>query len=352
MIKGRPYHPQTQGSVERANQTFKRRLRAIQRERGFPASHWVELLLELALIINTTTTRTLPGKKTPFEVWFGRKPRWTRADYLGEEPVGVNDDLLHVDNEEFGDDPVLSEIERRVAEHNRRTQAQMVKQSQASGVITEFEDGDIATLVIPSKMRLKTESKRLPVRILLGDHGRYKVMSRHGRISGRWPAEELNKVGDDLIELLGGNIPMEAEYKAGKEVQIQLTKAVALENNRGSITAAQKAGRATKTTRQGSGDFNSESETEQVNALASSPPIRQPNQTPLNQVDVQNLTPRLRLRRQLFTQSQSSPIRQPQSRVSPDIPEPELVKKTRKRKALVEDHREVDIGPRKLRSRK
>jgi hypothetical protein len=111
-------------------------------------------------------------------------------------------------------------------------------------------------------------------------------MSRHGRISGRWPAEELNKVGDDLIELLGGNIPMEAEYKAGKEVQIQLAKAVALENNRGSITVAQKAGRATQTTRQGSrdSDFDSESDIEQVNAvsaagnaLASSPPIRQPN---------------------------------------------------------------------------
>jgi hypothetical protein len=268
--------------------------------------------------------------------------------------------LLHVDNEEFGDDPVLSEIEKRVAEHNLQTQAQMVKQSRAYGVITEFEDGDIATLLILSKMRLKTESKRLPVRILSGDHDRYKVMSQRGRISGRWPAEELNKVGDDLIELLGGNIPMEAEYKAGKEVQIQLTKAVALENNRGSITAAQKAGRATKTTGLGSGSGSgseSGSETELVNALAittnavstaagvleSSPLIRQP---------VQNSSPPPRLRRQLFTQSQSSPIRQPQSRVSRDLPAPEPVKKTRKRRVLVEDHGEVDIGPRKLRSRK
>jgi hypothetical protein len=126
--------------------------------------------------------------------------------------------LLHVDNEEFGNDPVLSEIEKRVAEHNLQTQAQMVKQSQAYSVITEFEDGNIATLLILSKMRLKTESKRLPVRILLSDHNRYKVMSQHSRISSWWPAEELNKVGDDLIELLGGNILMEAEYKAGKEV--------------------------------------------------------------------------------------------------------------------------------------
>ena len=92
-------------------------------------------------------------------------------------------------------------------------------------------------------------------------------MSQHGWISGRWPAEELNKVGDDLIQLLGGNIPMEAEYKAGKEVQIQLAKAVALENNRGSITTAQKAGRATKPIGLGSGS-ESGSETELVNALA------------------------------------------------------------------------------------
>ena len=43
-------------------------------------------------------------------------------------------------------------------------------------------------------------------------------MSQHGRVSGWWPTEELNKVGDELIDLLGGNIPMEAEYKGGKEV--------------------------------------------------------------------------------------------------------------------------------------
>jgi hypothetical protein len=63
---------------------------------------------------------------------------------------------------------------------------------------------------------------------------------------------------------------MEAEYKAGKEVQIQLTKAVALENNWGSITTTQKASWATKTTGPGSGDSDSElglrSDTELANA--------------------------------------------------------------------------------------
>jgi hypothetical protein len=58
---------------------------------------------------------------------------------------------------------VLTEIEKQVSEHKCQTQAQMVKQSQAHDVITKFEDRDIATLLIPSKMRLKTESKQLPV---------------------------------------------------------------------------------------------------------------------------------------------------------------------------------------------
>jgi hypothetical protein len=61
----------------------------------------------------------------------------------------------------------------------------MVKQSQAHGVITKFEDRDIATLAIPPKMRLRTKSKHLLVWILSGDYGQYKVMSQHGQISGQ-----------------------------------------------------------------------------------------------------------------------------------------------------------------------
>jgi len=59
-------------------------------------------------------------------------------------------------------------------------------------------------------------------------------MSWHGRIFGRFPANDLNEVDSRLIETLGSSILMEPEYKAGKEVVVPFSTAVARENNQGS----------------------------------------------------------------------------------------------------------------------
>jgi hypothetical protein len=57
---------------------------------------------------------------------------------------------------------------------------------------------------------------------------------------------ELNVVENASIEILGGVIHTEPEMQGNKEVTISLANAVAKENNRGSVTAAQKAGRKAK----------------------------------------------------------------------------------------------------------
>src|SRR5436190_4685173 len=74
IIRGRPYHPQSQGSIEVANRIFKKRLRAAQL--GYGQKDWVSLLPEITFVINTTTSRALPRGKTPFDIWFGRPRRW------------------------------------------------------------------------------------------------------------------------------------------------------------------------------------------------------------------------------------------------------------------------------------
>ena len=345
IINGRAYHPQTQGSVERANQTFKRRLGSLQRDRGRRNNQWVSLLPELAIIINTTSSSALPGKETPFFVWHGRKPHWIDPAYRMAEPLGLNNPSNNDDSlESNSEDLVLTEIETRVAEFNAHQRAQMIKQSQNNSRVVEFADGAIATLRIPPKLRLRTENERLAVRILAFDHGQYKLMSQHGRISGRFPANDLNEVDSQLIETLGGSIPMEPEYKAGKEVVIPFSAAVARENNRGSITSAQRAGRATAGSGSGSGS-----------GLANSPTRQRQQQPKLvrtqkrKAVQERQLEPIRTRNRRAVQERQLEPVRTRNRRaVQEQQPEPV---RTQKRKA-VECIGEVDLGPRKLRSRK
>jgi hypothetical protein len=193
----------------------------------------------------------------------------------------------------------------------------MIKQSQNNCPVVDFVDGAIATLRIPPKLRLRTENERLAVRVLACDHGQYKLMSWYRRISGRYPADDLNEVNEQLIETLGGDIPIEPEYRAGKEVIVPFSRVVAQENNRGSITNAQRARRATA----GSGSELAIASGEEVvgaiatatdvvsnvaNVLANSP-VRQPRRRP-----------------------QPAPARRPRQRPGPS---PEPVNRTRKRRA-------------------
>ena len=305
----------------------------------------MELLPELAIIINTTSSSALPGKQCPYFVYFGRKPHWIDPTYRLAEPPGLNEDEDDDEGEDVdgyqsdGDDIVLTEIESRVAEFNARQHARMIKQSQNSRVV-DFTDGSIATLRIHPKLRLKTESERLAVRILACDHGQYKLMSRHGRISSRFQGDELNEVNNNSVDILGGDIPMEPEYKAGKEVIIPLSRAVARENNRGSITSAQRAGRATAAS-------GSRSES----ALANSPVRQRPRRPdPSPELSPERQLEPVRSRnRRVVKERQPEPIRTRKRRAVEER-QPEPVK-TRKRRA-VEDAGQVDLGPRKLRSRK
>ena len=224
------------------------------------------LLLELALVINTTTTCALPRHKTPFDVWFGRKPCWITAGLI--DNADDKDQALQDDTNDSSDDEdlVLSEIEARVVANNARLHAQMIKTN--SGQSPIFADGTIATLQIPLKLRLATEPSRLLVRILEYKNGQYKLQSRHGRLTGQFQGGELNSIEPSISNLLGNGIRTEPEKKAGKEVTIKFPAAVAKENNRGSINSAQKAGRTAKSAPESRGKGNRKGKGKQVEVVA------------------------------------------------------------------------------------
>jgi hypothetical protein len=132
--------------------------------------------------------------KRPFDIWFGRKPHW--IDAQNRQIQGLNSLDEDSDNEgyieeddELGsdeEDAVLTEIEKQVAQNNIRIQAQMVRHHNSRNQINEFTEGSIATLKIHPKHRVKTDSLRIPVRILEYEYGQYKLQSQHGRLVGRY----------------------------------------------------------------------------------------------------------------------------------------------------------------------
>ena len=72
-IRSRPYHPQSQGKVERSHRTLRSKMQydfLHKEQKGF---NWAETLPEIQRILNEDPKQVL-GYKTPFEVYFARKP--------------------------------------------------------------------------------------------------------------------------------------------------------------------------------------------------------------------------------------------------------------------------------------
>lgn len=131
-------------------------------------SDQVALLPELALVINTTSTRALLRNKTLYKVWFSRKPCQITAQLIDNTISAdeVDKDFINNSDYESGNDEdlVLIEIEAQVVANNARLYSQMIKAN--SGWTALFMNRTIATLQILLKLRLATEPSRLLVQIL------------------------------------------------------------------------------------------------------------------------------------------------------------------------------------------
>jgi hypothetical protein len=293
VINGRAYHPQTQGSVEKANDIFKQRLYACQAE--YNTTEWVRFLPEIARVVNSTRPSSLPARMTPYEVFFGRKPHWLTEPFLNVDNRRVDENgvlLLRqeADNREDGSDEgsnsdneypetdtkaegyILTELERQIKQSNARTAARMVKK--VGGKLRVYTKNAIVSLAIPAKLRLKTEAKRLLYWITKVVRNRYTLICSVSPLSGSHTASQLNEVvaPDESCVPMG--------FPDWKHTKLTLTKAVQLVNNRGTVAAAQKANRlANKPTDLSGNDEASSEETSSYEAgsdgVDSNEPVRQ-----------------------------------------------------------------------------
>jgi transposase InsO family protein len=67
------YTPQQNGVVERRNQTIVEMAGCMLKSMNVPGKFWGEAVKTVVYLLNRSPTKSLDGK-TPFEVWYGRKP--------------------------------------------------------------------------------------------------------------------------------------------------------------------------------------------------------------------------------------------------------------------------------------
>jgi len=73
VIKGRPYHPQSQGEIERAHRSFKKKGMYDLLTMSKAGVNWVKSLPGYAKTLNYEAMEELSWK-FPFKVYYGRKP--------------------------------------------------------------------------------------------------------------------------------------------------------------------------------------------------------------------------------------------------------------------------------------
>ena len=132
IIRSRPYHPQSQGKVERSHRTLKQKMLFDLVRKQRRAANWVEALPLYTNIMNNAVREEL-GYRTPFQVYYGRRdnqivhklgsrdPSTVRYErYLTPNATGATkNDLSELENER-------SEVRASVVRDSERCNQRMV----------------------------------------------------------------------------------------------------------------------------------------------------------------------------------------------------------------------------------
>ncbi|CZR63431.1 uncharacterized protein PAC_13328 [Phialocephala subalpina] len=165
IINGRGYYPETQGTVEIANRTFKRRLRALQTARS--TRHWVEFLPEITIIINTS-------------------------------PLDA-----------------LLTLEKRIAHNYMKVVERIVKKRGSDQTLVL--ESQIVLFEFPKEMRTSLELLTIPIRIMKLISVTTKLYSQYGLIKGMHQVSQLTPITvTKAVQLEFGRRPLSVLQKAGR----------------------------------------------------------------------------------------------------------------------------------------
>ncbi|XP_053539534.1 uncharacterized protein LOC124628632 [Ictalurus punctatus] len=163
------YHPQTDGLVERFNQTLKRMLRRVVDEEG---RNW-DLLLPYVLFAVRECPQASTGF-TPFELLFGRRPRGlldVAREAWEEQPSPFRSVVEYVQDMQAR----IDRVGPIVREHMLAAQEEQKKVYNRPAQPREFQPGDRVLLLVPSSA----------CKFLARWQGPYTVLERRGPVNYR-----------------------------------------------------------------------------------------------------------------------------------------------------------------------
>ena len=168
-IKTSVYHPQTDGLVERFNQTLKHMLRKVVEVDG---KNWDQLLPHVLFSI-----REVPQGSTgfsPFELLYGRRPRGmldVAKEAWEQQPSPQRSVVEHVEQMHHR----MTQVWPLVREHMRQAQAQQARVYNRGAQMREFKPGHKVMVLVPTNA----------CKFLAKWQGPYEVMERMGPVNYR-----------------------------------------------------------------------------------------------------------------------------------------------------------------------
>lgn len=265
VINGRPRHPETQGVAEKANSTFKTKLRAWKADSG--RSDWAHALPEISLSMNQQK-HTTTGQ-TPYQIVFKQRMHSRRISFADRataqvitendsgskqssdtdgtknttnsesktltsspiinnvySPVGVpimqsrtesdseegtfhsvqSKDSQHSD-EDFGEAIVVREMLSSVRLSTARARSKMANRYNTTHAIAIFNVGDQVTLSIPTKYRSSLTPKRLFCKVIRKPQPHtHELQCVHGILDKCFPTGQLQRTPAGVVVDIGDGI--------------------------------------------------------------------------------------------------------------------------------------------------